>query len=138
MPYFDRFDICEAYLALEMDWNVGGCLQERVVNRSPPFSVGFQLERMQLKPRYNFKGYESLTENGKAIYNAFLEKHRMCSGCDGACFDYADGRSCDQLCGDCDCEPDEALQGDCAACLEHQARAAGEGKPRCSAEVAKE
>ena len=27
MPYFDRFDICEAYAVLEWDWNMGGWLQ---------------------------------------------------------------------------------------------------------------
>lgn len=94
MPYFDRFDICEAYLALEHDWNVGGVLQERPAARKPRrMSVCYQLHRMGFHPGYLFEGYASLTENGQAIYNAFCEKHRMCSGCDGSCFDK--GLSCD-------------------------------------------
>jgi hypothetical protein len=40
MPYFDRFDICEAYAVLEWDWNMGGWLQERPTNR----------RRMEAKP----------------------------------------------------------------------------------------
>lgn len=89
MPYFDRFDICQAYLALEMDWNVGGRLQERYGKPS----VSYQLHQIGFKAGYLFEGYESLSENGQAIYNAFCEKHRLCSGCDGACFDK--GMSCD-------------------------------------------
>jgi hypothetical protein len=87
MPYFDRFDICEAYLALEIDWNVSGLLQERhnIAEGAKPMSVSFQLHRMHFRPRWGFKGYESLSENGQAIYDAFVLKHRLCSGCEGEC-----------------------------------------------------
>jgi hypothetical protein len=58
--YFDRFDICEAYLALEIDWNQGGLVDGKSYS-SQLISIGF-------KPSPLFKGYESLTPNGKEIY----------------------------------------------------------------------
>lgn len=33
MPYFDRFDICAAHLAVETHYHVSGWLQERPGNR---------------------------------------------------------------------------------------------------------
>ena len=96
MPYFDRFDICEAYLALEMDWNQHGVLHERSTFSQGPKQVTAQLHRMHFKTTYSWKGYPSLSENGKEIYNAFLRRHRMCSGCDGSCFDVPGGLSCDE------------------------------------------
>lgn len=50
MAYFDRFDICCAYQALEYDWNRGGILQERASCARRCMSVGFQLARMGFKP----------------------------------------------------------------------------------------
>lgn len=99
MPHFDRFDICEAYLALEHDWNVGGVLQERPRNqRGPDFrriSVGYQLEfRMDFQVRPSFNGYESLSDNGKEIYEAFCRKRHLCPVCEGVCWDEF-GESCD-------------------------------------------
>jgi hypothetical protein len=57
---WDRFDICEAYLAIEMDWNVGGMVDGK--------SYSSQLLKMRFRPSPLFNGYESLTENGKEIY----------------------------------------------------------------------
>lgn len=50
MAYFDRFDICGAYLALENDWNQGGWLQARPSNQRRRESTGVQLQRMQYVP----------------------------------------------------------------------------------------
>lgn len=94
MPYFDRFDICEAYLALEMDWGQHGVLHERTTFTQGPKQVAAQLHRMKFKPGAAFNGYESLTENGKEIYDAFCIRHKMCSGCGGECID-VHGKTCD-------------------------------------------
>jgi hypothetical protein len=77
MAQFDRFDICEAYLALEMDFNVGGWLRERASCRWRSESVGVQLARMGFKPGCSWDGYESLSENGKEIYDAFCDAHGL-------------------------------------------------------------
>lgn len=68
MPHFDRFDICEAHLALEWDYNVGGWLRERPSNARHMRSTDVQLTRMGFKPGMAFNGFESLSENGKEIY----------------------------------------------------------------------
>ncbi len=68
MPYFDRFDICEAYLAIENDYNKSGILQERDSNQRRNMSTDFQLHRMRFSPGAAFNGYNSLEENGKGIY----------------------------------------------------------------------
>jgi hypothetical protein len=69
MATFDRFDICEAYLALENDWNVGGVLQERPSCQRRNESVGFQLDRIGFHPASFFNGFASLSPNAKEIYN---------------------------------------------------------------------
>lgn len=73
MPYFDRFDICEAYCVLEWDYNVGGWLPERPSNRRRMESIGVQLYRMQFKPALNLE-YNTLTENGQEIYDQAVER----------------------------------------------------------------
>lgn len=76
MLYWDRFDICEAYAVLEWDWNEGGWLQERPSNVRRGERNGYvgestaiQLDRLGFKPAMNLS-YDTLTENGQAIYNA--------------------------------------------------------------------
>lgn len=69
MPYFDRFDICEAHLALEWDWHRGGWLQERPSNQRRMESTDIQLRRIGFKVGAGFVGYESLSENGREIYH---------------------------------------------------------------------
>lgn len=68
MPYFDRFDICEAYLALEWDYNEGGRLWERPSNRRRRESTAVQFERMGFRPGASFRGFDSLSDNGREIY----------------------------------------------------------------------
>jgi len=81
MPYFDRFDLCAAYLAIEQDYNVGGWLHERPSNRRRRESTDVQLHRMQFKPGACFNGFASLTDNGQEIYRelearyGFAERH---------------------------------------------------------------
>jgi hypothetical protein len=75
MPYFDRFDICEAHLAIEWDYNVSGILQERESNQRRVMSTDFQLQRMGFKASPLFNGYDSLTENGKEIYNNLQQRY---------------------------------------------------------------
>lgn len=70
---FDRFDICEAYWVLEADYNVDGWLRERPSNQRRMESIGVQLHRMHFSPRLDL-GYESLTENGQAIYDNAVER----------------------------------------------------------------
>ena len=72
---FDRFDICEAYLAMEWDYNVGGWLRERASNRRRNESTERQLARIQFKPGMAWRGFESLSENGQEIYRALQERY---------------------------------------------------------------
>lgn len=72
---FDRFDICEAYLAMEWDYNRGGILIERPSNSRRNMSTDYQLNRMGFKPGRGFNGYESLTENGQEIYRALEARY---------------------------------------------------------------
>jgi hypothetical protein len=74
--YFDRFDICEAYLVLEWDYHTGGWLQERPSNVRRGERRGYvgestdvQLHRMQFRPRPSLS-YDTLSENAKDIYEA--------------------------------------------------------------------
>ncbi len=82
MPYFDRFDICEAYHCLEMDYNVSGVLWERLDhyrgNRRPE-SVDYQLHRMHFRGRPNLE-YATLEENGREIYDNFVAKYNLPTG----------------------------------------------------------
>lgn len=80
MPTWNRFDICEAYLVLEWEWHIGGWLQERPSNVRRGQRRGFvgestdvQLSRMGFRARPNLS-YETLSENGRAIYDAACER----------------------------------------------------------------
>lgn len=73
--HLDRFDICEAYLALEWDYNLGGWLHERASNRRRNEATAVQLHRMGFKARRSFNGFESLSENGQAIYRNLEAKY---------------------------------------------------------------
>jgi hypothetical protein len=82
---FNRFDICEAHYCLEVDYNVSGVLQERPSNQRRKMSTEFQLSRMPFGACPNLC-YDTLEENGKAIYNqlerlyGFADKNYK--GCD--------------------------------------------------------
>ena len=72
---FDRFDICDAYYVLEIDYNVGGWLHERKSNVRRGIKHGYigestdvQLNRMGYKPSSNLS-YETLSDNAKDIYD---------------------------------------------------------------------
>lgn len=77
---WNRFDICEAYAVLEWDWNLGGWLHERPSNVRRGRAKGFvgeatsvQLARMRFQHGPDLS-YETLSENGKAIYDAARER----------------------------------------------------------------
>ena len=76
MPHFDRFDICEAHAVLEWDYNLDGWLRERPSNQRRREATAIQLIRMQFKPRPDLS-YETLTENGKEIYDELVMKYKL-------------------------------------------------------------
>ena len=77
MPYFDRFDICEAHLALEQDWHSGGWLHERPSNQRRMESTDVQLHRMDFRPGAAWNGYDSLSENGREIYHELEQRYGL-------------------------------------------------------------
>jgi hypothetical protein len=77
MPYFDRFDICEAYCVLESDYNVGGWLRERPSNQRRGESIGVQLHRMQFRLAPSGGSFEHLEENGKEIYSDLVRRYNL-------------------------------------------------------------
>jgi hypothetical protein len=79
-PVFDRLDICQAYLALEWDWNTGGILKERPSCARRLRSVASQLNDMGVRTPLWFEGFESLTDNGKAIYHRAVERLGLLGG----------------------------------------------------------
>lgn len=75
MGYFDRFDICLAYEALEADWNVGGWLRERPSNQRRNESIAVQLGRMGFRAGMSAGGsFEALDDNAREIYIGALER----------------------------------------------------------------
>lgn len=74
MPYFDRFDICEAHCVFEWDWNKDGWVKERPSNRRRMEASSIQLARLGFKPHPNLC-YDTLEENGKEIYDALERKY---------------------------------------------------------------
>lgn len=74
--YFDRYDICEAYLLFENDWHIGGWLRERKSNQRRLMATHVQLKRMQFKPS-PWLSYDMLTDNGKAIYDNLLDRYGL-------------------------------------------------------------
>jgi hypothetical protein len=75
MPTFDRFDICEAHLAIEQDYHSGGILHERPSNQRRNMSTDYQLHRLGFKPGHVFNGFASLSENGREIYRELQERY---------------------------------------------------------------
>jgi hypothetical protein len=73
VAHFDRFDICEAHLAIEQDYHKGGWLQERPSNQRHRRSTDVQLCVMGFRAGAGWNGFESLSENGREIY-ALLER----------------------------------------------------------------
>jgi hypothetical protein len=77
VSYFDRFDICEAHLALEWDWNLGGWLHERPSNQRRREATHVQLHRMGFDAGRGFSGYVSLSENGRDIYHELEARYGL-------------------------------------------------------------
>lgn len=82
MPYFDRTDIIDAYLALEYDYNVNGILPERTRHFEglPPVyrSAYTQACNMGYVQSPLAGGFNRLTsENAKEIYLQFVTKHKL-------------------------------------------------------------
>lgn len=76
MPHFNRLDICEAYLVMESDYNLGGWLRERPSNQRRKESCGVQLHRMGFRPRPSLDGsYRNLSTNGKVIYRMLERRY---------------------------------------------------------------
>lgn len=69
MAHFDRFDICEAYFVLEMEFHEGGWLHERPSNQRRREACSVQLARMRFRPALNLGGYEDLNRNAREIYD---------------------------------------------------------------------
>lgn len=117
MPIFDRFDICQAYLAVEQDWNAGGWLRERPSNQRRMESTDVQLHRIGFRTGAAWNGWESLTDNGREIYNLLCERWNLGdSGCKDCacrdCFEIAIGRGrplC-HACVDAGCDPTRECQ----------------------------
>ncbi len=65
MPYFDRFDICEAHYIFAMLWHNSGVPEPDGKIIYQKFS---QLLRLGFKPRPGLDGPKDLEENGHAIY----------------------------------------------------------------------
>lgn len=78
MPYFDRFDICQAHHAIEVHYHVGGWLLERPSNRRRLEATHVQLHRMGFKPApTSLDVFEALTENGQEIYRELEARYRF-------------------------------------------------------------
>lgn len=77
MAYFDRFDICEAHEIIEADYNSGGWLHERPSNRRRMEATHVQLHRMRFRLAPGFKGFESLSDNGKEIYSDLVSRYNL-------------------------------------------------------------
>ncbi len=72
MPYayWDRFDIVEAHLVFEVDFNTGGWLQERPSNQRRKEATHVQARRLGYQPGaiLRVEGFRALSRNGRAIY----------------------------------------------------------------------
>ena len=75
MPEFNRFDVLEAHYQIEVDYNSGGWLHERLSNQRRREATHIQLSRMQFSVGSGWKGYNSLSENGKDIYHELRERY---------------------------------------------------------------
>lgn len=73
---FDRFDICEAYYLVEVDYHLNGWLQERPSNVRRREATHVQLARIEFKPAPTIS-YANLTENGRAIYDEQVRRLKL-------------------------------------------------------------
>jgi hypothetical protein len=66
MPTFDRFDICSAYYLFGMEYHSGQWSREYAYT-GRALNCGF-------RPGAMFRDRNSLSENGKEIYDALVER----------------------------------------------------------------
>lgn len=74
MAYFNRFDIVEAYLTLENDWNKGGWLHERPSNQRRREASHVQIARLGFKRGADLD-YFRLSTNGREIYRNLCSRY---------------------------------------------------------------
>lgn len=67
-PYFDRFDVCEAFYLLGTRFHSG--------QWSRGYAILSKLARMRFQPRQNLRHVSDLTENGEAIYRKYAADAR--------------------------------------------------------------
>lgn len=65
--YFDRFDICEAYYLFAMLYHGGQFSKE--------YEIFGRLEKIKFCPSPLFRDENSLSENGREIFDALVKKH---------------------------------------------------------------
>lgn len=75
MPDFDKFDVCEAHYQIETDYHANGWLHERQSNRRRMEATHVQLHRMGFQVGAGWRGYESLTANGREIYHLLRQRY---------------------------------------------------------------
>lgn len=82
MAYFDRFDICAAYDALECDWNQGGHIPARTSRQhgTRSESIGVQLHRMGYRASPFANGSANLSDNAREIYALACDRLRLGDG----------------------------------------------------------
>lgn len=118
MATFDRFDICQAYQAVHEDWHTDAMLWERPSSRRKRESIEVQLDRIGFKVGMGWNGWDSLTENGREIYNDLCQRWNLGDGGyhDCACRDCSEiaigwGRPLCHECQEAGCDP----TGECQA-----------------------
>lgn len=79
MIYFDSFDICEAYWLYYCLWHRGG-LTRRCYWQGR--GIATQLSRMHFHPAPSLD-LDSLSENGRAIYDSLVAKYEGSKGPQG-------------------------------------------------------
>lgn len=78
-PRFDRFDICEAYFCVELDFQKDGVLRERSSCRRRRSSIEWQLSNMGFVPAASLQA-QALTPNGHRIYRALVSRLGLDAG----------------------------------------------------------
>lgn len=77
MPYFDRFDICDAYAAFHTGYHAGGYATGRRErhNGSTNSDIHARLHRIGYRRAgLPLCDVEALSENGRAIYDALVAR----------------------------------------------------------------
>lgn len=77
------FEVCDAYTALEWDYNSGGVLHERPSCVRRRESCAVQLARIGYRPSPTFSGWPSLSERAREIYTAAVVRLGLpCPACE--------------------------------------------------------